>query len=148
NNRLKTRRRKRKSRRSRQRKRRSAKSRRRKKKKRRQRKSQRKNGAGSAENLARKNNFSRLQLDQSPLYFSFDDFEPGHARGRTAVRARDATRIQKQNTTPLLIARHVGVTMQNNIDIIRRNIRRNMLQPKSQTLSLKIDNQRPIGIPI
>ena len=38
------------------------------------------------------------------------------------------------------------MTMQNNIDIIGRNIRRNMFQPKSQTLSLKIDNQRPLGI--
>ena len=42
----------------------------------------------------------------------------------------------------------MGVTMQNNIDIIGRNIRRNMLQPEFETLALKIDNQRPIGIPI
>ena len=42
----------------------------------------------------------------------------------------------------------MGVTMQNNIDIIGRNIRRNMLQSKFQTLALKIDNQRPVGIPI
>ena len=38
--------------------------------------------------------------------------------------------------------------MQNNIDIVRRNIGRNMLQPKLQTFSLKIDNQRPIRVPI
>jgi hypothetical protein len=36
--------------------------------------------------------------------------------------------------------------MQNNIDIIGPSIRRNVLQPKSQPLSFKIDNQRPFGI--
>ena len=40
------------------------------------------------------------------------------------------------------------MTMQNNIDIIGRDIRRHMLQPKSQTLSRKIDNQRPVGIAV
>ena len=40
------------------------------------------------------------------------------------------------------------MTMQNNIYIIRRNIWRNMLQPKSQALALKIDNQRPLGIAV
>lgn len=40
------------------------------------------------------------------------------------------------------------MTMQNNIDIIGRNIWRNMFQPKSQALSLKIDNQRPLGIAV
>ncbi|MEY2556338.1 MAG: hypothetical protein QOF93_1482 [Verrucomicrobiota bacterium] len=40
------------------------------------------------------------------------------------------------------------MTMQNNINIIRRNIWRNMFQPKSQALALKIDNQRPLGIAV
>ena len=40
------------------------------------------------------------------------------------------------------------MTMQDNIDIIERNIWRNMFQPKSQALSLKIDNQRPLGIAV
>jgi len=40
------------------------------------------------------------------------------------------------------------MTMQNNIDIIGQKIRRNMFQPKSQTLSRKIDNQRPLGIAV
>jgi hypothetical protein len=42
----------------------------------------------------------------------------------------------------------MGVTMQNNIDIVGRHIRWNMFQPKSQALSLKIDNQRPLGIAV
>ena len=36
--------------------------------------------------------------------------------------------------------------MQNNIDIMGRNIRRNMFQPKSQTAANKIDNQRPFEV--
>jgi hypothetical protein len=40
------------------------------------------------------------------------------------------------------------MTMQNNIDIIWRHIRRNMFQPKSQTAAYKIDNQRPLGIAV
>src|SRR5438105_3852359 len=40
------------------------------------------------------------------------------------------------------------MTMQNNIDIVRRIFRRNVHQPKLQPFSLKIDNQRPVFIPI
>ena len=40
------------------------------------------------------------------------------------------------------------MTMQNNIDIVRRNFRRNVDKPKLQTFALKIDNQRPILSPI
>lgn len=40
------------------------------------------------------------------------------------------------------------MTMQNNVDIVRRNIRRNMLQTKLQIFAREIDNQRPIRVPI
>ena len=40
------------------------------------------------------------------------------------------------------------MTMQNNIDIVRRNVRWNMLQPKLQSIALQIDNQRPVGVPV
>ena len=40
------------------------------------------------------------------------------------------------------------MTMQSNIDIIGRHIRRNMFQPKSQTAACKIHNQRPLGIAV
>jgi len=40
------------------------------------------------------------------------------------------------------------MTMQDNIDIVGRNFRRNMHQPKFQTFAGKIDNQRPILVPI
>jgi hypothetical protein len=40
------------------------------------------------------------------------------------------------------------MTMQNNIDIIRRIFRRNMNEPELQTFAGKIDNQGPVGVPI
>ena len=40
------------------------------------------------------------------------------------------------------------MTMQHNIDIVRRIFRRNVHQPKLQTFSLKIDNQRPVFVPV
>ena len=40
------------------------------------------------------------------------------------------------------------MTMQDNIDIVRRSLGRNMHQTKFQTVTRKIDNQRPVGVPI
>src|SRR5205085_10154427 len=40
------------------------------------------------------------------------------------------------------------MTMQNNIDIIRRIFRRNMDESKLPTFARKIDNQRPIRVPV
>jgi|ERR1700730_2543469 len=40
------------------------------------------------------------------------------------------------------------MTMQDNIDIIRRNFGRDGHEPKLQTFASKIDNQRPIRVPI
>jgi hypothetical protein len=40
------------------------------------------------------------------------------------------------------------MTMQNNINIVRRNIRRDVLQSKLQTFPREVDNQRPIRVPI
>lgn len=40
------------------------------------------------------------------------------------------------------------MTMQHNIDIVRRNFRRNMGEAELHSLAFKIDNQRPVLIPI
>ena len=40
------------------------------------------------------------------------------------------------------------MTMQNNIDIVRRSFRWNVNKPKLQTFALKVDNQRPVLVPI
>ena len=76
------------------------------------------------------------------------DFEPGNAARRAAIRTRDAAGVQEQNAAPFFVSRNVSMTMQDHIDIIRREIRRNMHQPKPQSAALKIDNERPVGAPI
>ena len=40
------------------------------------------------------------------------------------------------------------MTMQYNIDIVRRILRRNVDEPELQTLAGKIDNQRPVFVPV
>ena len=40
------------------------------------------------------------------------------------------------------------MTMQHNIDIFRRDIRRNMDEPKLQPFAFEVDNQRPVVVPI
>ena len=88
------------------------------------------------------------QRDQAPFHFSINDLEPGNTRWRSLIGPRHASWIQKQNAAAFLISRHVGMTMQNNIDITRRRLWRNMLQAKSQSVARKIDNQRPLGIAV
>ena len=46
------------------------------------------------------------------------------------------------------VPRHMRVTVQQNIDIVRRPVRRNMLQPKFQSAARKIDNQRPFIVAV
>ena len=38
--------------------------------------------------------------------------------------------------------------MQENIDILRRSIRRNVLEPEFQPTARKVDDQRPLGIAV
>ena len=40
------------------------------------------------------------------------------------------------------------MAMQHNINIVRRIFRRDMDEPKFQTLALKIDSERPVFVPI
>jgi len=88
------------------------------------------------------------QRNKPPLRFAMTNLEPSDTRGRSLIGPRHATWIQKQDAAALLVSRHVGVTVQDNIDITRRKIRRNMLQPKFQSITLKIDNQGPVFVPI
>ena len=48
---------------------------------------------------------------QSPVYFSLDNFQPGHTGGRSLIRSGDAAGIQKQNTTSLFLSRHMRVAV-------------------------------------
>jgi hypothetical protein len=88
------------------------------------------------------------QLDKFPTDFSIRNFKPGNARRRAAVRPGHAARIEKQNATVPFVARDVRVPVHENIDIIRRSIRRNVLEPEFQCTSLKVENQRPLEIAV
>src|SRR5437762_10866455 len=88
------------------------------------------------------------QLNKLPTNFSVRNFKPGHAWRRAAVWPGHAAGVEKQNATVPFVARDVRVPVQENIDILRRSIRRNVLQAEFQPTALKIDNQRPLEIAI
>ena len=80
--------------------------------------------------------------------FPIHYFKPGHAWRRAAVGPGHAAGIEKQNATTSFIARDMRVAVQENIDIIRRLIRRNVLQSEFQPASSKIDDKRPLEIAV
>jgi catechol 2,3-dioxygenase-like lactoylglutathione lyase family enzyme len=88
------------------------------------------------------------KLDQFPIDFSGRNFKPGNAWRRATVRAGYAARIEKQNATASFVAWDVRVPVQENIDILRWSIRRNVLQAEFQPASRKVENQRPLEIAV
>ena len=88
------------------------------------------------------------EAHEPPSDFSVRDFKPGHTWRRTAVGPRHAARVEKENPTEPFVARDVRVPVQENIDVIRRMIRRNVLQAEFQPTSLKVENQRPLEIAV
>src|SRR5436190_21220290 len=80
------------------------------------------------------------QLNKLPANFSIRYFKPGDAWRRTAVRPGHAPGIEKQNATAPFLARDVRMPVQENIDIIRRSIRWNVLQAEFQPTSRKVEN--------
>ena len=86
--------------------------------------------------------------DEIPIDFSVRNFKPGNAWRRAAVGPGHAARVEKQNATAPFVARDVRVPVQENIDIIRRSIRRNVLQAEFQPTSHKVENQRPLEIAV
>jgi hypothetical protein len=83
-----------------------------------------------------------------PTDFSVRNFKPGNAWRRATVRPGYAAGIEKQNATASFVARDVRVAVQENIDVIRRSIRRNVLQAQFQSTSRKVENQRPLEIAV
>src|SRR5438045_7542139 len=79
---------------------------------------------------------------------SVRNVKPGHTWRRTSVRPGHAARIEKQNATASVIARHLRVAVQKNIDIIRRMIRRNVAQSEFQAAPRKVQNQWPLEIAV
>ena len=88
------------------------------------------------------------QRHESPVYFSIDNLQPRYARRRSTIGSGHATGIQKQHAAASLISWHVRVTMQNNIDIVRRALRWNVLQAKFYSAAREVDNQRPFEIAV
>src|SRR5205814_8094105 len=56
--------------------------------------------------------------------------------------------IQKQNVPASFISRHMRMTVQENIDTLRRPLRRNVLQPKLQPATREIDSQLPVEVAV
>ena len=88
------------------------------------------------------------QLDELPTNFAVRNFKPGDAWRRALVGPGYAAGIEKQDATESFVARDMRVPVQENIDIIRRMIRWNMLQPEFQPASRQIPNQRPLEIAV
>lgn len=86
--------------------------------------------------------------DELPSDFPVRDFKPGHTWRRAAVGLGYAAGIEKQNATTPFVARDVRVAVQKNIDIIRRSIRRNVLQAEFQSTARKVENQWPVEIAV
>ena len=80
------------------------------------------------------------QLDKLPTNFSVRNFKPRNAWWRAAVRPCHAARIETENATASFVARDVRVPVQENIDIIRRVVRRNVLEAEFQPTSRKVEN--------
>jgi hypothetical protein len=88
------------------------------------------------------------QLDKFPTDFSVRYFKPCHAWRRTAIGPGYAAGIEKQNATAPFVARDVRVPVQENIDIIRRSIRWNVLKSEFQPTARKVENQWPLEIAV
>jgi hypothetical protein len=83
-----------------------------------------------------------------PIDFAVRDLKPSNAWRCATVGPGYAAWIKKQNTTAPFVARDVRVPVQENIDIIRRSIRRNVLQSEFQIASHKVDDKRPLEIAV
>jgi hypothetical protein len=88
------------------------------------------------------------QVDKLPANFPARNLKPGYARWRAPVGPGYAAGIEKQNATAPFVTRDVRVPVQENIDIIRRSIRRNVLQTEFQPVSHKIDDKWPLEIAV
>ena len=67
---------------------------------------------------------------------------------RTAIGPRHTARVEKQNPADPFVARDVRVPVQENIDIIRWSIWRNVLKSEFQPTSRKVENQWPVEIAV
>jgi len=76
------------------------------------------------------------------------DSQVSNARRCAAIRSRHATGIEKAHAADNFVSRHMGVTMEQDVAVVRRTIGRDVLQSKAQTIAPEIDHNRPIRIAI
>ena len=89
------------------------------------------------------------ECDQLPPQFAISgNLKPGYAGRCAPIRARHASRIQKEHTFPPFVSGNVGMTVQKHVDIFRRAIGRNVHQPKPEAVAFQINHQRPFGIAV
>jgi len=88
------------------------------------------------------------QLDKLPANFSARNFKPGNTWRRAAVGPGHAAGIEKKNATASFVARDVRVPVEENIDILHRMIRWDVLQSEFQPASHKIADQWPLEIAV
>jgi hypothetical protein len=85
---------------------------------------------------------------EPPVYFPIRNLEPRDARRGATIGACDAAGIEQPNAGAFFISRHVRVAMQNNINILGRSLRRNVLESDTFLAADKIDHQRPLKIAV
>jgi len=89
------------------------------------------------------------QRRQPPFHFSISgDFQVRDARCCPAIRARDASRIQKEDAAHTFVPRDMGVAVEDDVDIFRRIIWRDVNQSKPNSVSLHVHGERPIEITV
>ena len=88
------------------------------------------------------------QQDEFPIDFSVRNFKPRNAWRGATVGTGYAAGIEKQNATTPFVARDMRVRVQENIDILRRSIRRNVLKSEFQPTACKVENQWPLEIAV
>ncbi len=70
------------------------------------------------------------------------------ARRRAAVRPCHTTGVQKTNAFADFVPRHVRMTVQQHIDVLRRSRWRNVDEPEANAVPLHIRTQRPFKIAV
>jgi hypothetical protein len=84
------------------------------------------------------------QSYEPPGQFSIcGNFQVRDARRRAPIWPGDATRIQEKDPIQSLIPRHVGMPVQDHIDILGRPFRWNVDEAKPEAVSFQVDRKGP-----
>ena len=76
------------------------------------------------------------------------DFEHRDTRRRALVGAGHAAGIEEEHVPLPFMARHVGVAVEENIDVLRRVFWRNVHEPETDAVALQVEHRWPLKIGI